>query len=144
MTLSTETLRELRSKAEKASPEATFSYDENFSGLGQLCGYDLRVYCGFGKDEEQKCKETAWFYIAANPSAVLQLLDAVERLQKNESRLRVALELALSFAPKGPVPEGLSPMFYHTLNYADEVKLQERIDLARATLRDVFGPQEGE
>lgn len=44
--------------------------------------------------------------------------------------LRSSLALALSFAPKGPVPPGLGPMFYHTLNYQDEVKLQERIDNA--------------
>lgn len=44
------------------------------------------------------------------------------------------LELALSFAPKGPVPEGLFPTSYHTLSYADEVKLQERVDAAREAL----------
>ena len=45
-----------------------------------------------------------------------------------------AAELFASFAPKGPVPEGLCPSFYHTLNYADEVKLQERIDAGREAL----------
>lgn len=49
-------------------------------------------------------------------------------------KIREALELALSFAPKGPVPEGLAPMFYHTLNYEDECKLQKRIDEARSCL----------
>ena len=50
-----------------------------------------------------------------------------------------ALELALSFAPKGPVPEGLDPTFYHTLNYQDELKLQERIDNARDALAKLKG-----
>ena len=45
-----------------------------------------------------------------------------------------ALELALSFCPKGPVPEGLSPEFYHTLDYLEELKLQEHINESRATL----------
>jgi hypothetical protein len=53
---------------------------------------------------------------------------------EREKAIVEALELALSFAPKGPVPEGLAPMFYHTLNYEDEVKLQARIDEARAAL----------
>jgi hypothetical protein len=44
------------------------------------------------------------------------------------------LELDLSFAPKGPVPEGLAGMFYGTLDYKEEVKLHERIDAARAAL----------
>ncbi len=51
------------------------------------------------------------------------LLDAIE-----------AARLGLSFAPKGPVPKDLAPMFYHTLSYADEVKLQDRIDKAREFL----------
>ena len=46
-----------------------------------------------------------------------------------------ALKLALSFAPKGPIPEGLDPTFYHTLNYAEEVKLQARVDAARELVR---------
>jgi len=55
------------------------------------------------------------------------LIDRVKKLTK-------ALELALSFCPKGPVPKDLGPMFYHTLNYEDEVKLQDRIDNARKAL----------
>lgn len=51
--------------------------------------------------------------------------------------MREALELALSFAPKGPVPEGLAPQFYHTLSYQSEIELQQRIDKARAMLREV-------
>lgn len=50
--------------------------------------------------------------------------------------LREALELALSFAPKGPVPAGLSPEFYHTLDYNEEVKLQARIDKACEALNN--------
>lgn len=55
-------------------------------------------------------------------------------LKKEREAMREHLELALSFAPKGPAPEGLDPSFYHTLNYADEVKLQKRIDKAREAL----------
>lgn len=54
-------------------------------------------------------------------SAVKELLDA--------------LKLALSFCPNGPVPSDLAPMFYHTLSYEEEVKLQERIDNAREALK---------
>lgn len=50
-----------------------------------------------------------------------------------------SLKLALSFAPKGPVPEGLPPMFYHTLAYESEVTLQERIDKAREVLAAIEG-----
>lgn len=49
-------------------------------------------------------------------------------------QVREALALALSFAPKGPVPEGLFPTAYHTLDYGQEVKLQGRVDAAREVL----------
>ena len=54
-----------------------------------------------------------------------------------QSRLEVAVEaakLGLSFAPTGPVPKGLCEMSYHTLDYDDEVKLQDRIYKAREAL----------
>lgn len=57
-------------------------------------------------------------------------------LKADYDELKSHLALALSFAPKGPVPEGLAPMFYHTLNYEDECKLQERIDKARQVLAE--------
>ncbi len=61
-------------------------------------------------------------------------ISAVEQLEARIKELQEHLKLALSFAPKGPVPEGLASMFYHTLNYADEVELQGRIDKAREAL----------
>jgi hypothetical protein len=64
----------------------------------------------------------------------------MQELQDECARLREHLALALSFAPKGPVPEGLSPEFYHTLNYKDECELQKRIDAAREALS---GREEG-
>jgi len=55
-----------------------------------------------------------------------------------------ALELALSFCPKGPVPERLSPEFYHTLDYLEELKLQERVNESRATLTRIEAFANGE
>lgn len=63
-----------------------------------------------------------------------------EIIQETEA-LREALKLALSFAPKGPVPEGLAPMFYHTLEYKTEVELQERIDKARELIAPYSGQE---
>ena len=34
----------------------------------------------------------------------------------------------LSFAPKGPVPKGLSPFFYHSLSYEGDCLLQSKVD----------------
>lgn len=48
--------------------------------------------------------------------------------------MRDAAALGLSFAPKGPVPPGLDPTFYHTLNFNSEVQLQTRIDAAREAI----------
>jgi hypothetical protein len=51
--------------------------------------------------------------------------------------LEEALKLALSFAPKGPVPEGPkgNPMFYVTGSYEGDTELQKRIDAARELLK---------
>lgn len=65
--------------------------------------------------------------IANAPTDLKWCLDRIEKLEKH-------LTLALSFCPKGPVPKGLGPTFYHTLNYEDECKLQAKIDEARAAL----------
>lgn len=54
-----------------------------------------------------------------------------ELVLRRAEELVEAARLGLSFAPKGPVPEGLAPMFYHTLEYKSEVELQKRIDEAR-------------
>lgn len=64
----------------------------------------------------------------------IEIADMAAKAKKLIAIVRLydeALELALSFCPKGPVPIGLDPTFYHTLEYDSEVKLQERIDLAR-------------
>lgn len=56
----------------------------------------------------------------------------------------VALELALSFAPKAPVPQKLAPMFYHTLSYNGDVELQVKINGARellTTLKQKLGKE---
>lgn len=46
------------------------------------------------------------------------------------------IRLILSFLPdtNDPVPQGLDPTFYHTLNYEDEVKLFSRINDVREML----------
>lgn len=59
----------------------------------------------------------------------------ITELKKKLDESKKHLKLALSFAPKGDVPKGLSPMSYHTLNYEEDVKLQERIDKAREFLK---------
>ncbi len=69
----------------------------------------------------------------------LEAMDKIGKLESRCAKLKVALELALSFAPKGPVPPGLDPTFYHTLNYEEECKLQTRIDEARAALAEDEG-----
>jgi hypothetical protein len=58
-------------------------------------------------------------------------------LEKENAVLREALALSLSFAPKGPVPEGPkgNPMFYFTGTYEGDVELQKRIDAARELLK---------
>lgn len=96
-----------------------FSYEELSNGQRKLV-----EYIGHAQKEENR-----QFIAAANPEAVLGLIARIEELEKH-------LALALSFAPKGPVPEGLSPEFYHTLNYHSEVELQKRIDEAREALKE--------
>jgi cysteinyl-tRNA synthetase len=59
-------------------------------------------------------------------------------LERENEKLRTALELALSFCPKGVVPPGLNPMFYHTHTYEGDAELQERIDKARQALIDAL------
>lgn len=51
-------------------------------------------------------------------------------------RMRDIAKLGLSFAPRGSVEPGLAPMFYHTLTFEGDAKLQERIDEARKALED--------
>lgn len=70
--------------------------------------------------------------------------DELAKLKEREAKLVKHLELALSFCPKGPVLEGFSPMYYYTLDYQEEVKLQERIDEARLALADHKRMMEGE
>lgn len=65
---------------------------------------------------------------------LILLTDSRERLRAENNVLLNHLELALLFCPKGPVPKGLGPMFYHTLNYKYDAELQQRIDYAREAL----------
>jgi hypothetical protein len=60
----------------------------------------------------------------------------VEDLRTENQYLRTIAKIGLSFAPKGPVPAGLAPMFYHTLSYDADAKLQATIDEARKYLAD--------
>ena len=71
-----------------------------------------------------------------NPELWIKFIEhsAYLALEAEALKLEAALELALSFAPKGPVPKDLPPMFYHTLSYEEEVKLQVRVDEAREAL----------
>lgn len=68
---------------------------------------------------------------------VIEAEPVLARIKELEAQLKEAnehLALALSFAPKGPVPRDLDPTFYHTFEYESEVKLQEQIDAARVYL----------
>lgn len=80
-------------------------------------------------------KGLAYIHYSAQPNTTnfinKQLYDL---LMQQALAMHKGLALALSFAPKGMPEEGLAPMFYHTLNFADEVKLQNRIDEARKAL----------
>lgn len=62
------------------------------------------------------------------------------RALDNIEKQREAGKLLGSFAPKGPVPEGLDITFYHTLSYESEVILQDRINAALAVFAT---PSEG-
>ena len=44
------------------------------------------------------------------------------------------INLILNFLPDGNPPKGLDPMFYHTLTYEGDVKIQERADQLREKL----------
>lgn len=65
-----------------------------------------------------------------------KLMTEVDRLKTENQYLRTIAKIGLSFAPKGPVPAGLAPMFYHTLSYEADAKLQAVIDEARRYLAD--------
>lgn len=72
----------------------------------------------------------------------LSQMSSASEIDTLESQLKVATDaatLGLSFAPKGPVPPGLDPTFYHTLNYQSEVELQNKIDAAREALAKIRG-----
>lgn len=49
------------------------------------------------------------------------------------------VRLMLSFAPSGAVPEGLDPTFYHTLTYAGDFELQEKINRIRCSIAAATG-----
>lgn len=65
---------------------------------------------------------------------VAPLVEELARLVAECSRLREALELALSFAPTAIAPKGSDPTFYHTLSYEGDCALLERLNKARAAL----------
>lgn len=65
-----------------------------------------------------------------------KLMAEVERLKTENQYLRTIAKLGLSFAPRAPVEPGLAPMFYHTLSYEAEVKLQRCLNDARRYLAD--------
>jgi hypothetical protein len=58
------------------------------------------------------------------------------------AELEEAVKLLLSFAPKD-CPEGLDPTFYHTLTYAGDRELQDRIDTIRALQDSTHQPPMG-
>lgn len=130
-------LKRLKQLAEAATPgpwTATNDGSIAFGEVKQNTRSHIRIAKGGGWlfetcDPEFKRKADQKFIAAANPQAVLGLIARIESLEKH-------LALALSFAPKGPVPEGLAPMFYHTLEYHSEVELQKRIDEAREALKE--------
>jgi len=66
--------------------------------------------------------------------AATEAIKMIEEERAKSKKMLEHLELALSFAPKGDVTEGLAPMFYHTLSYNDEIILQRRINEAREVL----------
>jgi len=82
-------------------------------------------------------------YCAVNGDDVDWLISEIESLRAQVERCVAALELALSFCPKGPVYDGMDPTFYHTLCSKDECKLQERIDSARGLLATLQASGEG-
>lgn len=68
------------------------------------------------------------------------VLEAKLSAEKEKSRVLLeAAKLGLSFAPKGPVPKGLAPMFFNTLDYDEECELQNRIDEARRAIEKYHG-----
>ena len=50
------------------------------------------------------------------------------KLREDAEKMKLYIKFLLTFAPKGEVPKGLAPMFYHTLDYEKEVELQNRIN----------------
>jgi hypothetical protein len=68
------------------------------------------------------------------PMTSTQKSARITELESERDRLRADREFLLSWAPKN-CPKGLDPTFYFTMNYEDDAKLQERIDLIRSEAR---------
>jgi hypothetical protein len=47
------------------------------------------------------------------------------------------VRIILNLLPKGDVPEGLDPTFYHTLSYDGDMKLQKAVDKLREKLENL-------
>ena len=122
----------LKQLAEAATPgpyKACFHLESKENDESCPCGYRGGVWstkadaiiCEMGgsknemgdlvdpQGDREQIRKDGQYLAAANPQAVLGLIARIEELEKH-------LALALSFAPKGPVPKGLAPMFYHTLD----------------------------
>lgn len=77
-----------------------------------------------------------WFYRDMEDGQIFSRL--VERVESKDKDIK----FLLSFAPKDTpenIPKGLDPTFYMTLNYDDEVKLADRIQIIRLSLQDKEG-----
>jgi len=78
-----------------------------------------------------------------NLSIDQKVSDEMVKLKAENEMMREYLSLALSFAPKGEVPNGLFPTSYFTLNYEEDVKIQKKIDAAREILKKIDENKEG-
>ncbi len=112
-----------------------FYWGDDHDPFFEVCHYRGEPHNASNEyDIFEEAKESDCEFTAQARTLVPELVALVRKYQADIESLKEHLELALSFCPKGPVPEGLAPTFYHTLVYEDEVKLQERIDKARAAL----------
>lgn len=64
-----------------------------------------------------------------------KLFADIARKARRIDELKEALRLALSFCPSGYVPSGLDSSFYHTGKYENDVKLHNKLDAARESLK---------
>lgn len=55
----------------------------------------------------------------------------------NTEKLKGDIKFLLSFAPNDKPPEGLDPTFYHTLTHKGDLKLWERIESIKESIKSV-------